>query len=68
VTGQPWRAGAWHWIARCAWCDRYRFGRRWLNLGRFDAFAQKTFVTHTVCPECFAELEADREKEGPANG
>jgi hypothetical protein len=52
-------AGA-HWIARCVWCKRYRFGERWLDVGLFEVFARKSRVSDTVCSDCLTGLENER--------
>ena len=49
-----------HWITRCAWCKRYRFGERWIDVGLFDVFARKSRVSHSVCPDCLTGLERER--------
>jgi hypothetical protein len=48
------------WITRCAWCGRFRFAERWIEIRLSDAFAVKERDTHTICPECFAGLEDER--------
>jgi hypothetical protein len=42
--------------ARCAWCGRYRIGRRWLLADQLPILAAYSQVTHTICPDCTAVL------------
>ncbi|HZD86576.1 MAG TPA: hypothetical protein VE088_01060 [Gaiellaceae bacterium] len=39
------------WLRRCAWCDRFAVG------GRFVALTpvERARVTHTICPDCLHE-------------
>jgi hypothetical protein len=45
-------------IARCAWCDRYEVGDRWLPKEDVAAFLRDdgSTVTHGICPDCVEEL------------
>ena len=48
------------WVVRCAWCERYRAGDGWIDLKAFEAFTETTRVTHGICNDCVARLEAER--------
>jgi hypothetical protein len=46
-------------ITRCAWCDRYEVGGRWLAKEHVAAFLRDdgSTVTHGICPDCVADLK-----------
>lgn len=45
------------WIVQCAWCRRYRFAGDWV-VEEDMCLAQGTHVTHGICLDCAAKLEA----------
>jgi hypothetical protein len=46
------------WLRRCAWCDRFAIGERFVTL----VPAEHDRVTHTICPECLHQQLALRER------
>lgn len=42
--------------ARCAWCGRYRVGRRWVTIERALDADETARVSHGICPDCVAIL------------
>jgi hypothetical protein len=47
-------------ITRCAWCDRYDVGGRWLRKEDVAGFLRDdgSTLTHGICPDCVADLQA----------
>lgn len=44
--------------SRCAWCGRHRVGEDWLDGRRMPGFGTMAPQSHTICPDCVAELRA----------
>ena len=46
-------------ITRCAWCDRYEVGGRWLTKEDVAEFLRDdgSTVTHGICPDCVTDLK-----------
>lgn len=46
-------------LRRCAWCGRFTLGEGWVAEAELPGFVPKRAVemaTHTICPECEAQL------------
>jgi hypothetical protein len=46
-------------VTRCAWCRRYAFDCKWVEIGETPRFLLQRITrssTHSICPLCFDDL------------
>ena len=47
-------------VTRCAWCERYEVGNRWLPEKKIKTFLRggdwMSDATHGICPDCVQSL------------
>jgi NMD protein affecting ribosome stability and mRNA decay len=48
-------------VTRCAWCERYAIGGRWLPESALrPGPGRPVAVTHGICPDCAAAVQERR--------